>query len=61
MQSKMAGPLAGVGVSIVCSGLGALVATSFGGDVVTSATLVHAAAAVVLLVTVLGRVERRES
>jgi energy-converting hydrogenase Eha subunit C len=61
MQFHWIGPLVGVGVSLVCSGLGVLVSSTLGGDVAASATLVHAAAAVVLLVTILSRMESRES
>ena len=61
MQAKLIGPAVGVGLSIVCSGLGVLVASFLGGDVAMSATLVHAAAAVVLLVTILSRLESQES
>lgn len=61
MPFKMTGPLVGTGVSVVCSGLGVLVSSTFGGDVIASATLVHAAAAVVLLVTILSRMEQRGS
>ena len=57
MSSKMIGPLVGIGVSVVCSGLGVVVSSTLGGDVAMSATLVHAAAAVVLLVTILFRVD----
>lgn len=61
MSAKILGPLMGVGVSVVCSGLGVVVSSAWGGNVVTSATLVHAAAAVVLLVTILFHLEKRES
>ncbi len=61
MSVKILGPLTGVGVSVVCSGLGIVVSSASGGDVVASATLVHAAAAVVLLVTILFHLEKRES
>ena len=61
MSSKFLGPITGVGVSVVCSGLGAVVASTLGGDIATSATLVHAAAAVVLLVTILSRIENQQS
>jgi len=59
MSSSMVGPMVGIGVSVVCSLLGVLVSSTLGGDVATSATLVHAAAAVVLLVTILSRLEER--
>jgi len=61
MSVKILGPLAGVGVSVVCSGLGVVVSWALGGDVATSVTLIHSAAAVVLLVTILLRLEKRES
>jgi len=61
MSIKTLGPLTGVGVSVVCSGLGVVASSALGGDVIASATLVHAAAAVVLLVTILFHLEKRES
>lgn len=51
--------LVGVLVSACCSLSGVLVARAFGGDITTAATLVHAAAAVVLLVNILARMEAR--
>ena len=60
MSRLVTGTLLGVVVSAFCSLLGVVLARSMGGDVVMSATLVHAAATVVLLVNILLRVQVRE-
>jgi hypothetical protein len=57
MSHKFLGPMVGVGVSVLCSSVGAVIARATGGDVTASATLAHVAASVVLLVSVLVRLE----
>jgi hypothetical protein len=42
---------------IVLSLMGIVIARAFGGDVASSTTLVHSSATVVLLVTILARLE----
>ena len=59
MSVKVVAPLAGVALSLFCSATGTLIALSFGGDVVSAATLVHMAAATVLLVMILSRLESK--
>lgn len=59
MSRHVTGALIGVLVSVFCSLMGVVIARTLGGDIAISATLVHAAATVVLLVNVLIRIEAR--
>jgi len=59
MNSRWTGPMLGVALSVLFSTMGVVTARVLGGDIVTAATLIHSAASVVLLVTVLFRLESR--
>jgi hypothetical protein len=59
MSPTVVGTLVGILVSAFCSLVGVVIARVLGGDYTTLAILVHAAAAIVLLVNILARMEAR--
>ena len=59
MSPTVVGTLSGIGVSAFCSLAGVVIARALGGDYATAALLIHAAAAMVLLMNILVRQEAR--
>ncbi|MFQ5789805.1 MAG: hypothetical protein ACE5JI_04940 [Acidobacteriota bacterium] len=57
MSWKVIGPLMGALLSVLLSSIGVVLSPVLGSDVATSATLIHVAAVVVLLVTILVKLE----
>jgi hypothetical protein len=61
MSYLVVGPLVGVVLVVVLSLIGILIAGTFGGHASTVITQIHASATIVLLVTILARLESKRS